>query len=139
MRVHLDTITNDQIRSVLGLKCDSHHEIEVPPQHILEAHFGEYSVLAKAYRTKGGPNKFFCNLACFLLEITYVHANAYGMPKKKGRIIIIAYIGRIFDWGSSLRKKSEHVFWLFRQGRSSCWETGPSGWGSDEPDRIDPV
>ena len=58
LRVHLDTITNDQIRSMLGLKRNCHHEIEIPPQHVLEAHFGEYSESAKAYRTLG-PNKVF--------------------------------------------------------------------------------
>ena len=51
MRLHPDTITNDQIWSVLGLIHGGHHDIEVPSQHFLEAHFGEFSISAKAYCT----------------------------------------------------------------------------------------
>ena len=42
LRVHPNTITNDQIQFVLVLKCGDHHKIQVPPQHVLEAHFREY-------------------------------------------------------------------------------------------------
>ena len=69
------------------------------PQHNLEQHFGEYSVLAKAHRTHGGPNEFFGNLAHILLEFDCVHAKPYNMPKKKARLIIMAYCGGTIDWG----------------------------------------
>ena len=39
-RVHPDTITNDQIRSVLGLKCNGKHDIEAPPQNVLKYEYG---------------------------------------------------------------------------------------------------
>ena len=85
---------------MLGLKHGAHHDIEIPPQQVLVAHFGKYLVSAKTYRTKGIPNEFFGELAKFLLEITCVHPHNYGMPKKKVGIIITTYTGGLLDWGS---------------------------------------
>ena len=79
-KIHPDTISNNMIRVA-------------PPQHILEQHFGEYSLSAKAHHTHGGHNEFFWNLAHFLLEYAFVHANPYSMPKKKVGIIVTTYIG----------------------------------------------
>ena len=81
----------------LRLQRGGEHDIEAPPQHILEQLFGEFSVFAKAYRTHGGPNEFFRDLARFLLEFSCVHANAYSMPKKKASIIITAYQSGAID------------------------------------------
>ena len=97
LRVHPNTITNNQIRSMLGLMRDRERDIEALPQNFLKAHFKDYSVFAKAYHTQGGPNEFFGNLACFLLVFGYVHARAYSMPKKKASIIITAYQSGAID------------------------------------------
>ena len=90
-KIHLDTISNNMICGALRLRRGDDHNIDVLPQHILEQHFGEYSLSAKAHRTHGGPNEFFGNLAHFLLEYACVHANPYNMPKKKAGLIITAY------------------------------------------------
>ena len=84
---------------MLGLQHRGEHEIEAPPHHILEQHFGEYWASAKAHCTHGGPNEFFGNLAHFLLEFFYVHANMYNMPKKKASLIIMTYQGGAINWG----------------------------------------
>ena len=88
-----------EIQKVLVLKQGGDHDIEAPPENDLEAHFREYSVLAKAYRMQGRTNEFFGNLAIFLLEFGCVHANVYNMPKKKACIIITEYSGGAIDWG----------------------------------------
>ena len=98
-KIHSDTITNDIIRSALRLPRGGEHDIEAPPQHILEQHFGEYTLSAKAHHTHGGPNEFFGDLAHFLLEYACVHANPYNMPKKKAWLIIMAHQGGTIDWG----------------------------------------
>ena len=42
-KIHPGTITNDIIRSALHLPRGGEYDVEAPPQHLLEKHFGEYS------------------------------------------------------------------------------------------------
>ena len=48
---------------------------------ILEGYFGDYSPTTKAYRTQGGPDLLFREIATFLLDIKFLHPNPYPMPK----------------------------------------------------------
>ena len=56
-------------------------------------------MFGKAYRTYGGPNKFFSDIARILMEYVFAHTNPTSMPQKKASIIITAYQGGIVDWG----------------------------------------
>ena len=74
-------MTNASVRKKLGLsRCGEKH-LEIPPTDEMQKYFGEYSMLAKAYRTKEILNSFSQEIAKFLLEVGCVHVNAYGMPK----------------------------------------------------------
>mgnify|MGYP006889244612 FL=1 len=48
---------------------------------ILRSYFGAYSPSAKAYKTLGGQDEFFQEVAKFLLEVAFVSPRFYGMPK----------------------------------------------------------
>ena len=98
-QIHPDTITNNMVRATLGLRRGGDHEVEIPPTETLEAYFGTYSVTGKAYRTYGGPDKAFGEIARVLMEYAFVHANPTSMPKNKAAIIIGAVEGRRIDWG----------------------------------------
>ena len=54
---------------------------------------------AKVYRTNEIPNPFFREIAKLLLEVGYVHVNAYGMPKQKTGVIIDTFEGRTVHCG----------------------------------------
>ena len=68
------------IRSTLDLKHGGEHEVEIPPHTTLKEYFGMYSISGKAYRTYGGPNKAFGEIARILMEYAFVHTNPMRMP-----------------------------------------------------------
>ena len=98
-KLKMDTVTNATIRKKLDLSAIGEKHFDIPPTETLEEYFGEYSVSAKAYRTKDIPNPFFREIAKFLLEVSCVHVNAYRMLKQKAGIIIDTFEGRAVDWG----------------------------------------
>ena len=98
-KLNVDTVTNATIRKKLDLSATGEKHFNIPPTETLEEYFGEYSVSAKAYRTKDIPNPFFREIAKFLLEVSCVHVNAYRMLKQKAGIIIDTFEGRAVDWG----------------------------------------
>ena len=98
-RIHPDTVTNNMIRAALDLKRGGDHEVEIPPSTTLKEYFGAYSISGKAYRTYGGSNKAFGELARILMEYAFVHTNPTSMPQSKAAIIISAYEGNKIDWG----------------------------------------
>ena len=63
----------------------------------LRSYFGEYSPSAKAFQTY--VEKFFHEVAKFILEVAFVTPRFYSMPKKRPRFIIATYEGENFDWG----------------------------------------
>ena len=67
----------------LGLSGDGERPFTIPPARELEHYFGEYSILAKAYRMRDALDPLFHEVAKFLLEVGWVHTNAYLMPKQK--------------------------------------------------------
>ena len=97
-RIHPNTVTN-MIRSVLNLQQGGDHEVKIPPTTALKEYFGEYSISGKAYRSYGGSNKAFGELARILMEYAFVHTNPTSMPQNKAMIIISAYEGNKIDWG----------------------------------------
>ena len=92
-------MTNNLIHSTLGLQRGGEHDVEIPPHTIANDYFGLYSVSGKAYRTYGGPNRFFGEIARILMEYVFAHTNPTNMLQKKTNIIIKAYQGGIVDWG----------------------------------------
>ena len=64
---------------------------------VLQSYFGDYSPSAKAYQTQGGEDKFFQEVAKFLLEVAFVSPQFYCMPKKRVGFIISIYEGEIFN------------------------------------------
>ena len=64
---------------------------------VLESYFGEYSPSAKAYRTQGGEDVFFHDVAKFLLEVAWVSPRSYCMPKYRARFIIATNEGQKID------------------------------------------
>ena len=54
---------------------------------VLQSYFGEYSPSIKDYRTKGGNDLFFHDVAKFLLEVSCVSPRSYCMPKQRVMMI----------------------------------------------------
>ena len=98
-RITPNTITNNVIRAALDLQRGVDHDVKIPPTMKLKEYFGEYSASGKAYRTYGGPNRAFREIARILMEYVFVHKNPTSMPQNKASIIINAYEGNIIDWG----------------------------------------
>ena len=65
----------------------------------LKEYFGMYSISGKAYRTYGGPNKSFGDIARILMEYAIMHTNPTSRPQNKAAIIIREYKGGTVDWG----------------------------------------
>ena len=92
-------MTNNIIRAALDLKRGREHEVEIPPHTNLKEYFGMYSISGKAYRTYGGPNKFFGEISRILMEYAFAHTNPTSMPQNKAAIMIREYQGGTVDWG----------------------------------------
>ena len=103
--------------------------------NVLESNFGEYSPSAKAYRTHGGKDVFFYDVANFLLEVAYVSRRQYCRPKQRAGFIIATYKGSKVDWGYitgvELREQLHGVQNgfksmkpIFAQGRTPVADTG---------------
>ena len=79
-QLYLDTVTNNLIRSALGLHRGGDHDVEIPPQTILKDYFGLYSVSGKEYRTYRGPNRFFGKIARVQMEYAFADTNPTSVP-----------------------------------------------------------
>ena len=98
-RICPEAITNNVLRAALDLQRGGDHDVDIPPASKLKEYFGEYSASGKAYRTYGGPNRAFGEIARILMEYAFVHTNPTSMPQNKAAIIISAYEGNRIDWG----------------------------------------
>ena len=94
-----EAITNSVLRTALDLQQGGDHDVDIPSAAKLKEYFGEYSASGKAYRTYGGPNKVFGEIARILMEYAFVHTNPTSMPQNKAAIIISAYEGHRVDGG----------------------------------------
>ena len=61
-------------------------------------YFGEYSLNNKAYRTQGGEDLLFREVARVLLEYGFVHPRPPAMPKYRAGFVIATYEGLKVDW-----------------------------------------
>ena len=98
-KLNVDITTNATFQKKLDLSTNGEKHFGIPPTKTLVKYFREYSVSAKAYRTKEILEPFFRRIAKFLLEVGCVHSNAYGMPKQKAGVIIDTFEGHAVDWG----------------------------------------
>ena len=109
-RIHPHTVTNNIIRATLDLKRGGDHEVEIPPSTTLKEYFGVYSISGKAYRTYGGSNKAFGEIARILMEYAFVHTNPTSMPQNKRRSSSM-HMREIKSIGVSSRAKEYALHW----------------------------
>ena len=98
-KLKVDTMTNAMVRQKLVLSGLGVKHFDIAPAKTLQKYFAEYSITAKAYKTREILNAFFREVAKFLLEVGCVHVNTYGMPKQKAGVIIETFEGKAVDWG----------------------------------------
>ena len=110
-------MTNNIIRVALDLKRGGEHEVEIPPHTTLKEYFGMYSISGKAYRTYGGPDKFFGEIVRILMEYAFVHTNPTSMPHNKAAIIIREYQGGTVDWGILIDEGVHAALESFQSGK----------------------
>ena len=61
--IDLDEITEGTIHALIGLPAGGLRSIENPSTEILTEYFGEYSLSSKVYRTQGGEDILFREVA----------------------------------------------------------------------------
>ena len=98
-KLNVDTVTNAMVRQKLGLSGLGEKHFDIATAEIHQKYFVDYSLTAKAYRTREIPNAFFREVAKFLLEVGCVHVRADGMPKQKAGVVIETFEGKAVDWG----------------------------------------
>ena len=72
-KIDLEVITEEAIRALIGLPEGGIYSIENPSPETLTKFFGEYSLASKAYRTQGGDDALFQEVARVLHEYGFVH------------------------------------------------------------------
>ena len=61
--IDLSEVTEGAVQALTGIKAGGLQTIENPSNQILFEYFGEYSISSKAYRTQGGQNLLFGEVA----------------------------------------------------------------------------
>ena len=64
----------------------------------LTKYFREYSLASKAYRTQGGEDALFREIAHVLHEYGHVYPRPPAMPRNRAGLIIATYEGVQVDW-----------------------------------------
>ena len=72
--------------------------IDNPTTEQLKKYFGEYSVGNKAYRTQGGEDALFREIARVLHEYGHVCSRPPSMPQNRDDLIIATYEEVKVDW-----------------------------------------
>ena len=98
-QIDVAKITNKQVHQFLNLKREGFDGTNPLEPTILRSYFIDYSPSAKAYKTEGGEDKLFQEVAKFLLEVAFVSPRFYCMPKQRAAFIIATYEGETVDWG----------------------------------------
>ena len=83
--IDLSEITEGAIQAMAGLQVGGLQSVECPSNEILLEYFGVYSLSSKAYRTQGGPDLLFREVARVLLEYGFVHPRPPAMPNRRRR------------------------------------------------------
>ena len=96
--VDTEVITEEEIRALTGLPEGGIFTIDNPTTEQLKKYFGEYSVGNKAYRTQGGEDALFREIARVLHEYGHVYSRPPSMPQNRAGLIIATYEGVKVDW-----------------------------------------
>ena len=96
--IDLEEIAEGTIHALVGLPAVGLRSIESPSTEILTEYFGEYSLSSKVYRTQGGEDILFREVARVLLEYGFVHSWPPAIPKYRASFVIAAYEGLKVDW-----------------------------------------
>ena len=96
--IDLSEITEGAVQALTGLQAGGLRSIEHPSNQILFEYFGEYSISSKAYRTQGGQNLLFGEVARAMMEYGFVHPRPPAIPKYRAGFVIAAYEGLRVDW-----------------------------------------
>ena len=67
--------------------------METPSIEIVEEYLGNYSLVSKEYRTQGGKDQLFREIARVLLEYGFVYPRPLAIPKNRTGFIITTYEG----------------------------------------------
>ena len=100
--------------------------MESPSTEILIEYFGEYSLSSKAYRTQGGEDPLFREVAHVLLEYGFVHSRPPAIPKYRAGFVLAAYEGLKVDWGTIIIECLKSAIEFLVEGKKS-W-TGVARW-----------
>ena len=91
-------ITDEAIRALIGLPEGGIFTTENPTLEQLRKYFGEYSLASKAYRTQGGEDTLFREIARVLHEFGHVYPRPPCMPQNRAGLVIATYEGVKVDW-----------------------------------------
>ena len=72
--------------------------MENPSTKILIEYFKDHSIASKAYRTQGGEDPLFQEMAHVLLEYGFVNPRPRAMLKNRAGFIIATFEGVKVDW-----------------------------------------
>ena len=86
------------MQALTGLQAGGLQSIECPSNQILFEYFGEYSLSSKAYRTQGGQNLLFGEVARARMEYSFVHPRPPAIPKYHAGFVMAPYEGLRVDW-----------------------------------------
>ena len=75
--IDVDKISNQQVRHFWKLKKEGYNVMDSLETEVLESYFKRYFPSAKLYRTYGGQDVFFHDVAKFLLEVACVSPRQY--------------------------------------------------------------
>ena len=96
--IDTEVITEEAIRAMTGLPEGGIYSIDNPSPELLTRYFGEYSLGSKAYRTQGGEDLLFREIARVLHEYGHVYPRPPAMPRNRAGLIIATYEGVQVDW-----------------------------------------
>ena len=96
--VDLSEVTEGAVQALTGISEGGLQTIELPSSQILSEYFGEYSLSSKAYRTQGGEDQLFGEVARALMDYGFVNPRPPAIAKYRAAIVIAAYEGLQMDW-----------------------------------------
>jgi hypothetical protein len=96
--VDITEVTEGAVQALTGIKEGGLQTIELPSSQILFEYFGEYSLSSKAYRTQGGENLLFGEVARALMEYGFVNPRPPAIAKYRAAIVIATFEGLQMDW-----------------------------------------
>ena len=96
--VDLSEVTEGAVQALTGITEGGLQTIELPSSEIFFEYFGEYSLSSKAYRTQGGENPLFGEVARALMDYGFVNPRPPAIAKYRAAIVIATFEGLQMDW-----------------------------------------